>query len=204
VRIPYDVAEEVGEARSVASEATTDCGWGEEDQSTTNDANRTTVAALVLCEMSFLKRIVRNWHRNPADAEDLLQQTVLRMLASAHAWHPGTDFRAWAFTVMRNQFRADLARTRRETEAIAQIEQNDLGLLPNVSDERLTMRDVQWAIEHLPPNQREAIFLVGIEGKSYQAAASIMGISVPAVRCHLGRARERLRLAVLGAERAFS
>ncbi|HLZ66508.1 MAG TPA: sigma factor-like helix-turn-helix DNA-binding protein [Aliidongia sp.] len=53
-------------------------------------------------------------------------------------------------------------------------------------------------------NQREVVFLVGIEGKSYQAAASIMGIPVPAVRCHLGRARERLRLAVLGAERAFS
>ena len=58
----------------------------------------------VLAEVPFLRRAVRRWHGVGADADDLVQETLLRALANSHQWEPGTNLRAWLFTIMRNQF----------------------------------------------------------------------------------------------------
>ena len=67
---------------------------------------------------------------------------------------------------------------------------------------RLILRDVQAALRRLPASQREAVLFVGVEGNSYETVAHEMGISVAAVRCHLARARARLRAVVIDAEAA--
>jgi RNA polymerase sigma factor (sigma-70 family) len=61
---------------------------------------------------------------------------------------------------------------------------------------RLTLRDVERALCRLPANQRSAIQLAGVDGDSYSEVAEEMGLSVDAVRCHLARARKKLRTAV--------
>src|SRR6266849_5187010 len=53
-------------------------------------------------EIPFLRRTVRRWHREKADADDLVQDTLVQALANAHLWQPGSDLRAWLFTIMRN------------------------------------------------------------------------------------------------------
>ena len=151
-------------------------------------------------EIPFLRRSVRRWHREAADADDLVQDTLLRALASAHLWQPGSDLRAWLFTIMRNQFFALATKSYRLASALEQFGAAAAAdWSANSPEARLTLHDVAAALNRLPGKQRAAVLLVGIEGKSYEEAAADMGISAGAVRCHLARGRERLRAAVRGA-----
>ena len=146
-------------------------------------------------EIPFLQRVVRRWHREAADADDLVQETLLRALANAHLWQPGSNLRAWLLTIMRNQFLANMARTRRWSDSAEIIDITDHRTAADV-EARLTLRDVERAVRRLPAKQRSAVLLAGIEGKPYSEAARMMGLSVDAVRCHLARARAQLRKAV--------
>jgi RNA polymerase sigma-70 factor (ECF subfamily) len=151
-------------------------------------------------EIPFLRRIVRRWHREKSDAEDLVQDTVVQALANAHQWQPGTDLRGWLYTIMRNRFLAGVTRSNRSTAALQQIAATDLRPATEPSELRLVLRDLLAALRRLPGNQRSAVLLIGVEGKSYGEAAETMGTSVGAVRSHLARGRERLRTAVQGSD----
>src|SRR6266436_4064531 len=72
-------------------------------------------------EIPFLKRAVRRWHREKADADDLVQDTLVQALANAHLWQPGTDLRAWLFTIMRNRFLGTVAKSHRSASALDSI-----------------------------------------------------------------------------------
>ena len=72
-------------------------------------------------EIPFLERTVRRWHRNKADADDLVQDTLVQALANAHLWQPGSDLRAWLFTIMRNRFLAGAIRSTRSAAAMERI-----------------------------------------------------------------------------------
>jgi RNA polymerase sigma-70 factor (ECF subfamily) len=146
-------------------------------------------------EIPFLRRAVRRWCREAADAEDLVQDTLMRALASAHQWDPGSNLQAWLTTIMRNQFLTTAARSQRDKLAGEELQPTEANAYAD-PDLRLTLRDVERAFKRLPESQRSAVLLAGIEGKSYSEAARLMGLSVDAVRCHLARARDRLRAAV--------
>ena len=156
---------------------------------------RLTIGPQIEAEIPFLQRVVRRWYREAADADDLVQDTLLRALASAHLWQPGSNLRAWLVTIMRNQFLETIVRTRRWEAAAEIIEIADHRVSANL-EARLTLRDVERAFRRLPAKQRSALLLAGIEGKPYIEVARMMGLSVDAVRCHLARARQRLRTAV--------
>jgi RNA polymerase sigma-70 factor, ECF subfamily len=160
--------------------------------------NRTAVDFLreIEDEIPFLRRVVRRWHRDKPDADDLVQETLLRALANAHLWQPGTNLRAWLSTIMRNQFFAEVVKATRSASALQTIAAAEPDPLADACETRLILRDVAGALRRLPKKQRSAVFLVGIEGKSYGEVAKSMGISVSAVRCDLARARDRLRSAV--------
>src|ERR1700751_4911368 len=68
------------------------------------DDDRREFSRMLEAELPFLRRNAGRWHREPADADDLVQETILRALSSAHLWQPGTNLRAWLVTIMRNQF----------------------------------------------------------------------------------------------------
>ena len=72
-----------------------------------------TIGPQIEAEIPFLQRVVRRWYREAADADDLVQDTLLRALASAHLWQPGSNLRAWLVTIMRNQFLESIGRIRR-------------------------------------------------------------------------------------------
>jgi RNA polymerase sigma-70 factor (ECF subfamily) len=151
-------------------------------------------------EIPFLRRWVRRWHRDKADADDLIQDTLLQALANAHLWQPGSDLRAWLFTIMRNRFLATVHKSARSAAALESFAAADPGPAPDPREARLLLRDLGAALRRLPGNQRSAVLLIGVEGKSYAEAALSMGTSVGAVRSHLARGRERLRMAVNGVE----
>jgi RNA polymerase sigma-70 factor (ECF subfamily) len=147
-------------------------------------------------EIPFLRRAVRRWHREPADADDLVQDTLVRALANAHLYEPGSDLRAWLFTIMRNQFLAGAAKANRFISMLRVFAETDHGAGGDPSETRLVLRDVAGALRRLPSKQRIAVTLACVEGKSYEEVAEAMGLSVSAVRCHLARGRNRLRTAM--------
>jgi RNA polymerase sigma-70 factor, ECF subfamily len=151
-------------------------------------------------EIPFLHRIVRRWHRDGADADDLVQDTLVRALTSAHLWEPGTNLRGWLFAIMRNQFLAGIGKSNRLASMLRSFAEADRSRAPDPREARLVLRDVEGALKRLPSKQRTAVLLAGVEGKSYDEVARAMGLSVGAVRCHLARGRERLRAATDPAE----
>lgn len=151
-------------------------------------------------EIPFLERAVRRWHRNKADADDLVQDTLVQALANAHLWQPGSDLRAWLFTIMRNRFLAVAIRSTRSAAAMERIGAAHSAPLADEGELRLILRDLSAALRRLPGNQRSAVLLIGVEGKSYNEAAQSMGTSVGAVRSHLARGRDRLKAALRGSD----
>jgi RNA polymerase sigma-70 factor (ECF subfamily) len=161
-----------------------------------NSARQPDVSRQIENEIPFLRRAVRRWHRQPADADDLVQDTLVRALANAHLYEPGSDLRAWLFTIMRNQFLAGAAKANRFVTMLRVFAEADHGAGGDPSETRLVLRDVGGALRRLPSKQRVAVMLACIEGKSYEEVAEAMGLSVSAVRCHLARGRNRLRTAI--------
>jgi RNA polymerase sigma-70 factor (ECF subfamily) len=151
-------------------------------------------------ELPFLSRAVRRWHRHKSDADDLIQDTLVQALANAHLWQPGSNLRAWLFTIMRNQFLAAVARGNRVDALLRLWHANGPAEVEDAREARLVLRDVGAVLPRLPVKQRQALHLAGVEGRSYEEVAAAMGLSVGAVRCHLARGRDRLRAAVHGSE----
>lgn len=162
------------------------------------DGGAPLITRQIEAEISFLRRMVRRWHRNAADADDLVQDTLLRALSSAHLWQPGSSLRAWLLTIMRNQFLATVERSRRAQQAAEVIEYSAAGGAAAAAgpEAQLILRDVERAVRRLSINQQAVVMLTAVEGKSYGEVAASMGLSVEGVRCHLARARCRLRAAV--------
>jgi RNA polymerase sigma-70 factor (ECF subfamily) len=151
-------------------------------------------------EIPFLRSSVRRWHRDKADADDLVQDTLVQALANAHLWQPGTDLRAWLYTIMRNRFLAGVNKSARSASALKEFAEPGPISTAHASELRLLLRDLGAALRRLSSNQRSAVLLIGVEGKSYAEAAQSMGTSVGAVRSHLSRGRDRLKTAVDGTD----
>jgi RNA polymerase sigma-70 factor (ECF subfamily) len=145
-------------------------------------------AAAVAAEVPRLRRFARVLMR-PADAaDDLVQETVLRAISARHQFETGTNLRAWLFVILRNARNAELRR-RRGVTATEEIQQGVSG----GQEERQQMRDVAAAFLRLPPQQREVLWLVVVEGVDYAEAARVLGIPLGTVRSRLSRARTALR-----------
>ena len=152
----------------------------------------------IASELPFLRRAARRWHRDKANADDLVQDTVVQALANARQWQPDSNLRGWLFTIMRNRFLANVAKSKRSGLLLDTIGAAEGSPSLGSSEARLVMRDLERALARLPERQQTAVRLIGIGGKSYEEAARLMEMSVAAVRCHLARGRERLRLMLEG------
>lgn len=158
------------------------------------DASPDAFADAVAAEIPRLRRFARVLIRPAEAADDLVQETVLRAIAARRQFTPGTNLRAWLFVILRNARNAELRRLRRFSSL-----DDEAGQAIPVSggqEERHAMSDVASAFLRLPATQREALWLVVVEGLDYSAAAAVLAIPVGTVRSRLSRAREALRQAV--------
>jgi RNA polymerase sigma-70 factor, ECF subfamily len=153
-------------------------------------------ARLVEQELPFLRRLVRRWRSATSEADDLVQDTLVRALSSGHLFEAGTNLRAWLVVIMRNQFLSGLARSKRHESAMTAYAVANPGAASHGGEARLMLRDVEGALRHLPEKQRSALLLVSLDGQSYEEVSQSIGRSVAAIRCDLARARDRLRQAV--------
>jgi RNA polymerase sigma-70 factor (ECF subfamily) len=144
-------------------------------------------------EIPRLRRYARALTRDAARADDLVQSCLLRAIAKEHLWQPGTDLRAWLFTILHNQNVNEVRRSVREGVAVAVEDVAPvLTMAPNAGPS-LQLRDLERSIGLLPEEQRQVILLVGLEGMRYEEVAAVLDIPIGTVRSRLSRGREMLR-----------
>jgi RNA polymerase sigma-70 factor (ECF subfamily) len=124
-------------------------------------------------------------------ADDLVQEALLRALANIHSFQPGTNMSAWLFTILRNHFRSEYRKRRREVEDGDGSYAETLKSHPEQYG-RVEFEEFRTALAKLPPDQREALVLVGASGFSYEEAANICECAVGTIKSRVNRARTRL------------
>jgi RNA polymerase sigma-70 factor (ECF subfamily) len=140
-------------------------------------------------------------------ADDLAQTTMLRAMTYVDQFTPGTNMAAWLFTILRNHFRSECRKRKREVEDVAGVlngvEPRE-GIMTTVPARllategegaaiaRLDHETLRDCLERLPTAQREALTLVAISGHSYEDAAEILGCEVGTVKSRVNRARDAL------------
>jgi RNA polymerase sigma-70 factor (ECF subfamily) len=133
-------------------------------------------------------------------ADDLVQETLMKAWNHQNSYENGTNLRAWLYTILRNEFYSQIRKRRREVED-ADGEYAGKVATAGGQEGNLEMADLRLALAKLPEDQREAIILVGASGFSYQEAAQISGTAIGTVKSRVSRARDRLA-ALLGGDRA--
>ena len=124
-------------------------------------------------------------------ADDLVQETLLRAIANIDSFQPGTNMSAWMFTILRNLFRSEYRKRRREVEDTDGSYAESLKSHPE-QNSRLEFQEFRSALAKLPPDQREALILVGASGFSYEEAARLCDCSVGTLKARVSRARKLL------------
>lgn len=138
-----------------------------------------------------LRAFARSFANDPARADDLVQETLVKAWYSRESFTPGTNFRAWLFTILRNVYFSQHRKLKREVDDPDEQYQNSLAVQPEQYG-FLDLADFRSALGKLPPDQREALVLVGAEGFSYEEAAEICGCAVGTIKSRVNRARNRL------------
>lgn len=162
----------------------------------------------VVRHLEGLHRIALRLTRNNADANDLVQETVLRAWRFFHHFRAGTNSRAWLCTILHNNFRNQWRR--REAERIAvQVNEHiaadfdiDSGAIlheigpERVVGEHLTGHAIESALASLPGNFRSALILVDAQELAYHEAAKTLGVPIGTVKSRVSRGRAMMRHAL--------
>ena len=149
-----------------------------------------------------LRRYARALAPDRFAADDLVQDTLERAWSRRALWTPGTDLRAWLFTVMHN-LHLNQARRHQVTDEADELHDEALAAPSTGGGEGLvTLRDLDRALARLPVEYREVLVLVGVEGLRYQEIADVLGIPIGTVMSRLSRGRERLRTLLQGQDTA--
>jgi RNA polymerase sigma-70 factor (ECF subfamily) len=145
-----------------------------------------------------LRRYARALHRNRDDADDLVQDTLERAWSKAALWGGVSDMKRWLLSIMHNLYVDRLRRLRLPTCELD--EDTPEVAVPATQGDHLAVRDLQAALDLLPPEHKQVLLLVALEDMSYADIAAGLSIPIGTVMSRLSRARERLRLLMEGRE----
>jgi RNA polymerase sigma-70 factor, ECF subfamily len=132
-------------------------------------------------------------------ADDMVQEAMLRGWAARASYTPGTNFRAWMFMILRNQFYTTLRKDKRMTSWDPEVAERVLVEAPAQQD-AIHVADVAKALQKLPAEQREVLLLIGANGATYEEAAEIVGCAIGTIKSRLARGRRALTLLIDGPE----
>jgi RNA polymerase sigma-70 factor (ECF subfamily) len=145
--------------------------------------------------------------RNPADAEDLVQETFVRAYDKFHQFRPGTNLKAWLYRILTNNYINRYRRQQRRPEEVSADADPDFSLYDRIAGstaasteqqvlEQLTDAEVTQALSDLPEQFRIAVYLADVEGFSYAEISEIMDTPIGTVMSRLHRGRSRLQRAL--------
>jgi RNA polymerase sigma-70 factor (ECF subfamily) len=167
-----------------------------EDAMTTTSNWRDDVVALI----PALRAFAWSLSHNGSDADDLVQDTLIKAWTNRDKFEMGTNLRAWLFTILRNTYYTNVLRRRREVRDEQGEYASTLRAAPT-QEWSVALRSLQAALLQLPAEHREALILVGAAGLSYEEAAEICGCALGTIKSRVNRARARL-LKIMDAEDA--
>lgn len=146
-----------------------------------------------------LRSFARGLCGNRDLADDLIQDAMMRAWAAQDSFTPGTNFRAWMFMIVRNQFYTTIRKNARMTAWDPEAAERIL-VAPATQHHTVEVAEVAEALQQLPEEQREMILLIGAGGMSYEEAAEIAGCAIGTVKSRLARGRAALSLIINGPE----
>ncbi len=146
-----------------------------------------------------LRAFGRSLCGDPARADDLVQDTMLKAWTNRTQFQQGSNLKAWLFTILRNQYYSELRHRKFEVPDPDGICASQVAVAPE-HDLKLQVRDLERALHLLPEDQREALILVGATGLSYEEAAIVCGCAIGTIKSRIARARDRL-VEILGEDR---
>ncbi|MBN9071202.1 MAG: sigma-70 family RNA polymerase sigma factor [Rhizobiales bacterium] len=135
-----------------------------------------------------LRAFARTFCRSTHDADDLVQETLLKGIANIDKFEPGTRMKSWLFTIMRNTHYTRAKIATREAPGLRECASPQVAMEPP-QEWSMKSLEVQDAINGLPPRQREVLMLIGVLGVSYEETAEICGCAIGTVKSRLNRAR---------------
>jgi RNA polymerase sigma-70 factor (ECF subfamily) len=152
--------------------------------------------------MPHVDRLFRHamWlERNRAEAEDLVQETLVQALQSFHRFTPGTNCRAWLITILQH-VRSNRARKQGRLLIDADVEARAAAVVPFVPPvpDRVTDEDMLLALRQIPPHHQEVILMCDVEDMTYKEIAAALDVPIGTVMSRLHRGRELLRMALTG------
>lgn len=136
---------------------------------------------------------------NHADADDLVQESLMKAIASAHTFKPGRNLRAWLFSILHNTFVSQKRQYARRARAMRFI---DSALrepeVPANQEKHVEAENTLSMLSNLTPDQQSVLVLIAVEGLSYAEAAEALDIPMGTLMSRLARGREELRRLVSG------
>ena len=138
-----------------------------------------------------LRGFARFLVRDRAEADDLVQEAVVRALGALAQFQAGSSMRAWTFTILRNTYYEQARRRRTETRALQAQAPAEGGLAP-AQDSQAALTELRGFLWALPPLLREALVLVGAQGLAYEEAAAICNVPIGTMKARVSRARTQL------------
>ncbi|MFN3538251.1 MAG: sigma-70 family RNA polymerase sigma factor, partial [Brevundimonas sp.] len=145
----------------------------------------------VIALIPSLRAFAWSLSRDPSDADDMVQETLTKAWTHRDKFQPGTNLRAWLFTILRNSWYTALSKHRRETADEDGKMAATLTSQPS-QEWSVELHQLQAALNRLPPEHREALIMVGAAGLSYEEAAEIAGCALGTIKSRVNRARNRL------------
>jgi RNA polymerase sigma-70 factor (ECF subfamily) len=130
-------------------------------------------------------------------ADDMAQDAMLRGWAARASFIPGSNFRAWMFMILRNQFYTTIRKNRRTVSLEPELAERMLVEAP-AQQHQIHLADVAKALLKLPPEQREVLLLIGANGLSYDEAAEVVGCAIGTIKSRLARGRRALTVLIDG------
>ena len=146
----------------------------------------------LLAAIPSLRAFAVSLAQNSDKADDLVQETLVKAWDKQASFTPGTNLKAWLFTILRNEFYSQMRKRGREVQDSDGIMTARLAIHPDQHG-KLDLDDFRGALQQLPEDQREAIILIGASGFSYEEAAEICGCAVGTIKSRVSRARTRLQ-----------
>lgn len=166
------------------------------ERSAIDDATSTST---LISHIPTLRSYARSLVRNRSDADDLVQDSLVRALSRMDLFTPGTNLRGWLLAILHNVFVDGTRKSKLTREFVkAMTWMGESNVTPPNQLNRIELRDMDRALAALPATQRSTLFSIALDGLNYEEAAKASCIPVGTVRSRLSRGRSSLKVMVRG------